>query len=232
MEGYTTLGFLAAHTVDHPARAAGHRRHLPPPRPARQDRRDARRALRGPGRARHRRGLVRPRARGPRRSVPAGRRAVRTARGDAADLLPDVERRRRAVRRQALPARRDDLPAAADQPAAPARDDRRERRAQDAAPRRPVRRRVQPVRDAGRTRSSTSSTCCARHCDRRRTRLRHASRRRCCTRATRSPTPTRSSRSMRVYADLGIDTVIFVPSGDPVEFTKRLGPVGERLADL
>jgi F420-dependent oxidoreductase-like protein len=35
---------------------------------------------------------------------------------------------------------------------------------------------------------------------------------------------------MQEYADLGIDTVIFVPSGDPVEFTKRLGPVGERLA--
>jgi F420-dependent oxidoreductase-like protein len=38
--------------------------------------------------------------------------------------------------------------------------------------------------------------------------------------------------NMRVYADLGIDTAIFVPHGDPVEFTKRLGPVGERLADL
>ena len=37
---------------------------------------------------------------------------------------------------------------------------------------------------------------------------------------------------MRVYADLGIDTVIFVPSGDPVEFTKRLGDVGARLQDL
>jgi F420-dependent oxidoreductase-like protein len=37
---------------------------------------------------------------------------------------------------------------------------------------------------------------------------------------------------MQEYADLGIDTVIFVPSGDPVEFTNRLGPVGERLAAL
>jgi F420-dependent oxidoreductase-like protein len=37
---------------------------------------------------------------------------------------------------------------------------------------------------------------------------------------------------MRVYADLGIDTVIFVPNGDPVEFTRRLGDVGARLQDL
>ena len=34
------------------------------------------------------------------------------------------------------------------------------------------------------------------------------------------------------YAKLGIDTVIFVPSGDAVEFTKRLGPVGARIQDL
>ena len=34
------------------------------------------------------------------------------------------------------------------------------------------------------------------------------------------------------YADLGIDTVIFVPNGDAVEFTKRLGPVGARIQDL
>jgi F420-dependent oxidoreductase-like protein len=37
----------------------------------------------------------------------------------------------------------------------------------------------------------------------------------------------------RVYKDLGIDTLIFVPSGDPVEFTRRLGTdVTARLADL
>jgi F420-dependent oxidoreductase-like protein len=35
---------------------------------------------------------------------------------------------------------------------------------------------------------------------------------------------------MGVYAKLGIDTVIFVPSGDPVAFTKRLG--GELAARL
>jgi F420-dependent oxidoreductase-like protein len=39
-------------------------------------------------------------------------------------------------------------------------------------------------------------------------------------------------KSMSAYADLGIDTVIFVPSGDAVEFTKRLGPVGARLQDI
>ena len=37
---------------------------------------------------------------------------------------------------------------------------------------------------------------------------------------------------MRKFADLGIDTVIFVPHGDPVAFTERLGPVGERLAEI
>ena len=39
-------------------------------------------------------------------------------------------------------------------------------------------------------------------------------------------------RTCASYADLGIDTAIFVPNGDPVEFTKRLGPVGTRLQDL
>ncbi len=38
---------------------------------------------------------------------------------------------------------------------------------------------------------------------------------------------------MGVYAKLGIDTVIFVPSGDPVAFTKRLGgDLAARLEDL
>ena len=35
---------------------------------------------------------------------------------------------------------------------------------------------------------------------------------------------------MRVYAELGIDTVIFMPSGDPVAYTKRLGTdIADRL---
>ena len=34
------------------------------------------------------------------------------------------------------------------------------------------------------------------------------------------------------YAELGIDTAIFVPTGDAVEFTKRLGPIGARLQEI
>ena len=38
---------------------------------------------------------------------------------------------------------------------------------------------------------------------------------------------------MRGYAKLGIDTVIFVPSGDPVAFTQRLGgDLAARLEEL
>ena len=88
-------------------------RDLPPSRAAGQDGHDARRALRRPGPARHRRRLVRARAPGARRAVPAAGRALRAARGDAADLPADVERRRRPLRRPPLPAGRDDLPAAA-----------------------------------------------------------------------------------------------------------------------
>ena len=73
-------------------------------------------------------------------------RAVRAARGDAADLPADVERRQRPVRGPALPAGRDAVRAGADQPAAPADHDRRWRREEDAAAGGPVRRRVQPVR--------------------------------------------------------------------------------------
>ena len=91
LEGYTALGFLAAHTSSvelqllmtgvtyrHPGLLA-------------KIVVDARRALRRPGRARHRRGLVRARAPRPRRTVPAARRAVRAARGDPADRAPDVD---------------------------------------------------------------------------------------------------------------------------------------------
>ena len=58
------------------------------------------------------------------RALPADRRAVRTAGGDAADLQSDVERQRRAVRRQALPPGRDPLPPAA-RSAAPPEDPHR-----------------------------------------------------------------------------------------------------------
>jgi F420-dependent oxidoreductase-like protein len=45
--------------------------------------------------------------------------------------------------------------------------------------------------------------------------------------------PDRLVDELRVFADLGIDTVIFVPNGDPVEFTQRLGgDLAARVADL
>src|SRR6185503_632936 len=80
----------------------------------------------------------------PRPAVPADRRAVRAARGGAADLPADVVRRRRAVPGQALHPRTDaERPATA----APAADpDRRWRRTQDAAPGGQVRAGLQPVR--------------------------------------------------------------------------------------
>ncbi len=64
----------------------------------------------------------------------------------------DVERRQRAVRGPALPAGRDALRARADQPAAPTDHDRRRGRAEDAAAGGPVRRRVQRVRHQPRRR--------------------------------------------------------------------------------
>ena len=60
-------------------------------------------------------GLVRARAPGARGAVPPAARALRAARGDAADLLPDVERRQRPLRGHALPAGRDAVLAAAGQ---------------------------------------------------------------------------------------------------------------------
>ena len=57
--GYTTLGFLAGVHDAGAARRAGHRHHVPQRRASRQDRRDARRAVRRPGRVRPRRGVVR-----------------------------------------------------------------------------------------------------------------------------------------------------------------------------
>ena len=77
---------------------------------------------------------------------------------------PDVERRRRPLRRAALRAGRDGLRAATGAAAAAADHGRRERREEDAAPRRAVRRRLQPVRDHARRGGRTSSRCCAGHC--------------------------------------------------------------------
>src|SRR5262245_50597312 len=94
----------------------------------------------------NRRGLVRARARRAGRAVPAARRALRAARGDAAHRAPDVVGQRRAVQGPAAAAEGDAvLPAAARAPA-PAGADRRHRRAQDAPARRALRRRVERVR--------------------------------------------------------------------------------------
>jgi F420-dependent oxidoreductase-like protein len=53
------------------------------------------------------------------------------------------------------------------------------------------------------------------------------------TRADAFTDPAAFAEDMRGFADLGIDTLIFVPSGDPVAFTRRLGTdVVPRLQDL
>ena len=114
------------------ARAHGHRRHVPPPRPAGKDRDHARRALRGPRDVRRRRRLVPARARGPGCAISADQRAVRAPRGDDPDLQADVERQRRAVRRQVLPARRDHLLTATDPETRTEDPHRRRRREEDA----------------------------------------------------------------------------------------------------
>ena len=149
LEAYTTLGYLAARTDEGRAARVGHRRHLPRPGHARQDRHHARRALQGPRLARHRRGLERGGGRRPRPVLPGHGRALRAARGDPADLPADVERRRRALRRQALPARAHPQLAAVAAAAAPADPHRRRRGEEDAADGRAVRRRLQPVPQPG-----------------------------------------------------------------------------------
>ena len=143
------------------ARPARHRRHLPLPGPARQDRHHARRAVRRPGDARHRRGLVRARAPRARRAVPAGRRAVRAPRGDASRSASRCGATTTARTRASTTSWR--RRSASPQPlqrAAPADPHRRGRGEEDAAPGREVRRRVQPVRLVAAD-VATSSTCCA-----------------------------------------------------------------------
>ena len=127
LEAYTTLGYLAALHLPGQAAHPGHRRRLPAPGRARQDRHHARRAVRRPGLARHRRGLERGGVARARHPVPAGRRAVRAAGGDAADLPADVARRRDPVPGPALPAGAAAELAAGADPAAPADHDRRRR---------------------------------------------------------------------------------------------------------
>ncbi len=130
------------------AAGLGDRRGLPGAGTARQDRHDPRRALRGPGLARYRRRLERAGGAWARAPLPAAERAVRAARGGAADLPADVERRRRPVRRCALPARAHPQLAAVVDPPAPADPDRRKWREEDAAAGRAVRPGVQPLQQS------------------------------------------------------------------------------------
>ena len=104
LEAYTLLGGLAAHQPRE-ARHAGDWRDLPQSRPPRQDGHDARRRLRGSGDARHRRGLVRGRARRSRFRLPDRGRAPRPSRRGVADLPGDVHRGSAELRRHALPDR-------------------------------------------------------------------------------------------------------------------------------
>ena len=229
LEGYTTLGFLAAHTstVELQLLVTGVTyRH---PGPAGQDRHDPRRAVRRSGDARHRRGLVRPRAPRPRSAVPAARRALRATGGDAADRPPDVERRRRTLRRPALLAGRDDQRAAGHHATPPAHHDRRHGGEEDAAAGGAVRRRLQPLHRTctpARTtsrRSSTSSRSTAAIVGSdfdaiRKTIL-----------WTGPLTPDAAGgrefvEQMRSFADVGVDEVHVMPfTGDPVPYIQGLG---------
>ena len=109
--------------------------------------------------------------------------------------------------------------------------DRRQRRAEDAAPRRAVRRRVQPLR-ASPTRSRTSSRCWPATA-----RPRAATRPRSSARSVSERDPLDDVdgfvAAAGVYARLGVTTVDLVPTGDPVAFVERVGTeLIPRLADL
>ena len=150
-ESTTTLGFLAAATTHRPPRRARQRRDVPQPGPPGQDRRHARRAVGRAGVLRPRHGVVRARARAVRLGLPARRPPLRAARGRPRAAPADVGQGLAGVRRpHHHGAGGDVLPA----PAAGARADPRRRlgRAAHAAPRRPLRRRLQPVRRARRGR--------------------------------------------------------------------------------
>ena len=104
LEAYTTLGYLAARTstvelVSWVTAVVYREPGMLAKLVTTLDVLSGGRAWLGIGAAWNEAGGARPRA-----AVPADRRAVRAAGGDAADLPADVERRRRPVRRQALPA--------------------------------------------------------------------------------------------------------------------------------
>ena len=136
---------------DRSARRPRQRRDLPQHRPPGEDRRHARRAVGRPGVLRPRYGVVRPRARAVRLGVPARRPSLRAARGRPPAAAADVGQGHAGVRRPyGVDPGRHVLPPAA----AGARTDPRRRlgRAPHAAPRGPLRRRLQPVRLARRRR--------------------------------------------------------------------------------
>ena len=116
---------------------------------------------------------------------------------------------------------------------APAEDpDRRRRREEDAAPRRPVRRRLQPVRLRRRRRCSTRSRCSPATA-RTWAATPPRSARPSSTSVTRRRTPTGSLKSVEPLAALGVELVEVMPlTPDPVAYAASLGPVVERLADL
>ena len=143
LEGYTTLSFAAAKTERLRFRMLVGGVTYRHPGLAGQDHHDTRRALGRSCRAGPRRRLVRAGAPRPRRPLPTPGRALRTARGDAADLSSDVERRQRPLRGQALPVGRDLVRAQARQLSSTPGAHRRRRGAQDAPPRGHLRRRLQ-----------------------------------------------------------------------------------------
>ena len=146
LEGYATIAFLAGPDAPHPPRRDGDVGRVPPSRHAPQGGHDPRRVVGGPHRLRRRRRVGHRGGDRARHPVPAHRRALRTPRGGAADRPSDVGWRRLAVRRGAPPPGPTAELAPGPATAAPADPRGGQRRAQDAAARRRVRRRLQPVR--------------------------------------------------------------------------------------
>ena len=94
--------------------------------------------------------------------VPAARRALRDARGHAPDRPRDVAgraRQRGGLRRPPRPSASPAQLAPVALPAASADHDRRRRRAEDAPPRRPVRRRDERLRRGPRDRTTSTRSC-------------------------------------------------------------------------
>ena len=100
-EGMTTLAALAGRDVAHPARAARHRRDLPPPVGVRRPGAHRRPRVARPARPVARRGVVRRGAHQARHPLPVDRRPLRPARGRPRDREAALHRRGRVLRGQA-----------------------------------------------------------------------------------------------------------------------------------